>query len=176
MADISNSRLFQNDTGISDSTDACVVIVRTEWNAEIVDELERACTALLRKNGLNQINVLNVPGAVEISFAIQKYWDLHKYKDDRPQAFIALGCVIKGGTPHFDYVCRSVTDGITQLNLTLPIPVIFGVLTVDDQQQALDRIGGAHGHKGEEAALTALKMMDLVRSLMERKPCGNSQS
>ena len=80
-----------------------------------------------------------------------------------PDAIIALGCVIRGGTPHFDYVCRAVTDGINELNLHLPVPVIFGVLTVDDVQQAKDRIGGVHGHKGEESAITALKMIALMR-------------
>ena len=75
--------------------------------------------------------------------------------------FIALGCVLRGGTPHFDYVCRAVTDGILQLNLTLPVPTIFGVLTVDTQQQADERTGGIHGNKGEEAALTALRMLSV---------------
>jgi 6,7-dimethyl-8-ribityllumazine synthase len=71
--------------------------------------------------------------------------------------------VIRGGTPHFDYVCRAVTDGILQLNLTLPIPVIFGVLTLDNEDQAWERLGGPHGHKGEEAAVTALKMISICR-------------
>ncbi len=78
---------------------------------------------------------------------------------------IKLSCVIKGGTPHFEYVCQSVTSGITQLNLMLPVPVIFGVLTVDTIYQAQERIGGAHGHKGEEAALTAAKMILISRQL-----------
>lgn len=82
-----------------------------------------------------------------------------------PSAFIALGCVIRGDTPHFDYVCKAVTDGILQLNLLLPVPTVFGILTVDNQQQANERIGGKHGHKGEEAAITALKMIALQNSL-----------
>jgi 6,7-dimethyl-8-ribityllumazine synthase len=69
--------------------------------------------------------------------------------------------VLRGDTPHFEYICRAVTDGILQLNLSLPIPTIFGVLTVDNEQQALERIGGSHGHKGEEAAITALKMISI---------------
>jgi 6,7-dimethyl-8-ribityllumazine synthase len=164
MADVTNSRLLHNTTGIL-SEDACVVIVRTEWNAAIVDQLEIGCTRILNENALECIRIINVPGAVEIPFVIQKYWSLHKYKDDRPQAFIALGCVIRGGTPHFEYVCRAVTDGITQLNLSLPVPTVFGVLTVDTQQQAEERIGGSHGHKGEEAAITAIKMITLVKSM-----------
>jgi 6,7-dimethyl-8-ribityllumazine synthase len=73
--------------------------------------------------------------------------------------------VLRGDTPHFDYVCKGVTDGVMHLNLSLPVPVIFGILTVDNQQQADERIGGKHGHKGEEAAITALKMISFVDSL-----------
>ena len=164
MAEVTNSKLLNIDAGILQK-DACVVIVRTEWNATIVDELEKGCTKKLQETGLTNVRVLTVPGAFEIPFAIKKYWEEHKYKDDRPQAFIALGCVLRGDTPHFEYVCRGVTDGVTQLNLLLPVPVIFGVLTVDTQQQADERIGGRHGHKGEEAAVTALKMISFVHSL-----------
>lgn len=169
MAEVSNSKLLQIDAGITQQRDACVVIVRTEWNAAIIDELLNGCIAVFDEHQMKNIRVVDVPGAIEIPFAIQKYWSVHKYKDDRPQAFIALGCVIRGGTPHFDYVCRSVTDGITQLNLTLPVPVIFGVLTVDNQQQADERTGGIHGHKGREAAITAIKMMAVAASFYERK-------
>ena len=91
--------------------------------------------------------------------------ELEKNKAD---AFIALGCVIKGDTPHFDYVCKAVTDGVTQLNLSLPVPTIFGVLTVNTEEQANERIGGKHGHKGEEAAVTALKMIALNQSFKQQ--------
>ena len=104
-----------------------------------------------------------MPGAVEIPFAINNYWD-NTAKKKLPDAFIALGCVVRGDTPHFDYVCKAVTDGVTQLNLSLPVPVIFGVLTVNNDEQARERIGGKHGHKGNEAAVTALKMISLSRS------------
>ncbi|MBC7827165.1 MAG: 6,7-dimethyl-8-ribityllumazine synthase [Chitinophagaceae bacterium] len=163
MAEVSNSKLLQIDTGIPDAN-ACIVIVRTEWNAAIVDELERGCRSTLASQSIKNIRVLTVPGAFEIAFAIKRYWDLNKYKDHRPFAFIALGCVLRGGTPHFEYVCKGVTDGIVQLNLLLPVPTIFGILTVDTQEQASERIGGAHGHKGEEAAITALKMIALQNS------------
>ena len=76
-----------------------------------------------------------------------------------------MGCVLRGDTPHFDYVCKAVTDGVLHLNLILPVPTIFGVLTVDNQQQADERTGGIHGNKGEEAALSALKMMALKYSI-----------
>ena len=171
MAHTSDSNLYQFSPGIQQE-DACVVIVRTEWNAKIVDELEKGCRQILNKHGIRSVLVIRVPGAVEIPFAVQKYWSLHKYRDDRPQAFIALGCVLRGGTPHFEYVCRSVTDGITKLNLELPVPTIFGVLTLDNAEQAAERTGGAHGHKGEEAALTAISMIEMVKSISQQKSCG----
>jgi 6,7-dimethyl-8-ribityllumazine synthase len=160
MADISNSKLFQMTAGILDIRDACIVIVRTEWNAAIVDALEEGCKTVLLENGLKNIKTIAVPGAFEIPFAIKNYWTRSDEKN-KPHAFIALGCVLRGDTPHFDYICRAVTDGILQLNLSLSVPTIFGVLTVDNEQQAQERIGGSHGHKGEEAAITALKMISL---------------
>jgi len=141
---------------------ASVVVIRTEWNALIVDELFAGCKKVLDKGKIDYTDY-RVPGAIEIPFAINKYWERAGKK--KPEAFIALGCVIKGDTPHFEYVCRSVTDGITALNLTLPVPVIFGVLTVNTEDQAKERIGGIHGHKGEEAADAALKMISFSRSL-----------
>lgn len=163
MADVSNSKLLDTTAGIH-AKDACVVIVRTEWNADIIDEMEKGCSRILNKEGVKHIHVVTVPGAFEIPFGVRNYWDANKYKDDRPDAFISLGCVLRGDTPHFDYVCKGVTEGVMQLNLTLPVPVIFGVLTVDNRQQADERLGGKHGHKGEEAAITALKMISLARS------------
>lgn len=155
-----NSPENTSSTGIQINKDAFVVIIRTEWNASILDELESGCCKVLNQFQV-PFNVITVPGAFEISFAIKNYWD-NKMK--KPAAFIALGCVLRGDTPHFDYVCKAVTDGVLQLNLTLPVPSIFGVLTVDNELQAQERIGGKHGHKGEEAALTALKMITLSNS------------
>jgi 6,7-dimethyl-8-ribityllumazine synthase len=164
MATKGNTRLKKLSTGAHEFQGACVVIVKTEWNAEIVDELEKGCRKILAKEGVKMVSTITVPGAIEIPFAIKSYWDKVKYRDDRPQAFVSLGCVIKGDTPHFDYVCQSVTAGVTHLNLHLPIPVIFGIITVNNQQQAEERIGGKHGHKGEEAAITALKMISLIKT------------
>jgi 6,7-dimethyl-8-ribityllumazine synthase len=155
-----NANNLYNTTGIQLPAGACV-IVRTEWNAETVDKLEQGCIKVLAGYNVKYMSI-TVPGAFEIPFAIKKYWELHKYKDDKPCVFIALGCVLRGGTPHFDYVCKAVTNGVMQLNLSLPVPTIFGVLTVDNQQQIDERTGGKHGHKGEEAAVTALKMIALV--------------
>ncbi|MFT3679182.1 MAG: 6,7-dimethyl-8-ribityllumazine synthase [Ferruginibacter sp.] len=155
-----NSSNLYNITGIQIPKGACVVIVRTEWNAASVDKLEAGCIKVLDENKVHHKTIV-VPGAFEIPFAIKSYWDKHKYKEDKPHAFIAIGIVLRGDTPHFDYVCRAVTDGVVQLNLSLPVPSIFGVLTVDNQQQVDERTGGKHGHKGEEAAITALKMITL---------------
>jgi 6,7-dimethyl-8-ribityllumazine synthase len=163
MADIQNSNLYQLQTGTHDFTGACVVLVKTEWNAKVIDALEEGCRKVLEQYGVKEIITLTVPGAVEIPFAVKAYAESKKML--KADAFITLGCVIKGDTPHFDYVCKAVTDGVTQLNLTLNVPVIFGVLTVNTQEQADERIGGKHGHKGEEAAITALKMIALNVSL-----------
>jgi 6,7-dimethyl-8-ribityllumazine synthase len=160
MAATGNNKLLEVDTGILNLQNACVVIVKTEWNAHIVDVLEDGCKKVLRESGLKNIRTITVPGAFEIPFAIKAHWDANN-ADDRPQAFIALGCVLRGDTPHFDYICQGVTDGIMQLNLLLPVPSIFGVLTVNNQEQADERIGGKHGHKGEEAAVTAIKMIGI---------------
>lgn len=162
MAAISNSTLLQGLQGIQHVKDAFVILVKTEWNAAIVDELERGCMDILKSSGV-RFRTIVVPGAVEIPFAIQQ---CQAHSND-VAAFIALGCVIRGDTPHFDYVCQSVTSGITLLNVKLPVPVIFGVLTVDTEEQAHERIGGKHGHKGEEAAITAIKMM-LVNQVITR--------
>jgi 6,7-dimethyl-8-ribityllumazine synthase len=159
MASSGKSEIYNTGTFIKKG--ACVVIVRTEWNSEIVDKLEEGCKQKLGESGVENIIVLNIPGAVEIPFSIKHCWENLKHKEIIPDAFIALGTVIQGDTPHFDYVCKMVADGILQLNLTLPVPTIFGVLTVNTKQQALDRIGGKDGHKGEEAADAAIKMIQL---------------
>jgi 6,7-dimethyl-8-ribityllumazine synthase len=146
--------------GIPSIQDAFIVIVKTEWNAHIIDQLEEGCKRVLKANGV-QAKTLVVPGAFEIPFAVK---DFHTNSAKKADAYIALGTVIRGDTPHFDYVCKGITDGVMQLNLALDVPTIFGVLTVENEQQALERVGGIHGHKGEEAAVTAIKMIALKRS------------
>jgi 6,7-dimethyl-8-ribityllumazine synthase len=165
MASKGNAQLVNNNTGAREYSGACVVIVKTEWNAPVVDALEKGCIRTLKKQGVKDIRIVIVPGAVEIPFAVRSYWEAMKYKDVKPDAFITLGCVIRGDTPHFEYVCSAVTTGVSHLNLSLPVPTIFGVLTVNNDQQAKERIGGKHGHKGEEAAITALKMITLARTI-----------
>ena len=123
----------------------------------------------LKEAGVSKVIVFNVPGAVEIPFLIKHYWDQNKGKSKKVSAFITLGTIIKGDTPHFEYVCNIVTNGILQLNLSLPIPTIFGVLTVNTHKQAVERIGGKHGHKGEEAAEAAIKMIQLSSVIKKAK-------
>ena len=168
MAEVSNSKLLEITTGTLPKG-ACVVIVRTEWNAAIIDKLEEGCTRILAAQQVEKVKIITVPGAFEIPFAIKSYWDTVSGTMYTPHAFIALGCVLRGGTPHFEYVCRAVTDGVVQLNLQLRVPTIFGVLTLDNQEQADERTGGIHGHKGEEAAITAVKMLLLLESFKNPK-------
>ncbi|HPI53123.1 MAG TPA: 6,7-dimethyl-8-ribityllumazine synthase [Chitinophagaceae bacterium] len=137
-----------------------VVLIYTEWNEAIIQALCEGARKILSQFPQIEITEICVPGAVEIPFAINQHFLAKK-----ASAYIALGCVIKGDTPHFDYVCDSVTQGVTLLNTQLSSPVIFGVLTVHTEQQAWDRLGGSHGHKGEEAAIAALKMMAFKESL-----------
>lgn len=155
-------------TGILIPKDACIIIVRTEWNAHIVDLLEAGCISALKASNVSY-KIITVPGAFEIGFAINSYWETHKYASGKPNAFIALGCVLRGDTPHFEYVCNAVTNNVSQLNISLPVPVIFGVLTVNTQLQADERTGGVHGNKGEEAAVTAIKMLALSHSFKSNK-------
>lgn len=136
-----------------------VAVVRTRWNEQITSLLAEGALQTLADAGAEADEYV-VPGAIELTYAAQRLVDLERY-----DAVIVLGCVIKGDTPHFDYVCMSVTQGITSLNADGAVPVIFGVLTVLNEQQALDRCGGPAGHKGVEAAQTAMQMVSFSRSL-----------
>jgi 6,7-dimethyl-8-ribityllumazine synthase len=146
-------------------TSARVAIVYTEWNEKIISGLLEGCEKVLGQFSAETVYKVAVPGAFELPFACRQVWEHLSGKANQPEAIIAFGAVIRGGTPHFEYVSKAVTDGILQLNLTLPIPVIFGVLTLDTEAQAYERLGGIHGHKGEEAALTALKMIQVARAM-----------
>ena len=151
--------------GIPVIKDAFVVLVKTEWNAVIVNKLEAGAKKILKQQGI-LFKTITVPGAVEIPFAIKNHY---AYSETVPDAYITLGAVIQGDTPHFEYVCKSVTYGVLQLNLSIDSPVIFGILTVNTEEQAWERIGGKHGHKGEEAAVTAIKMIAFNKKLMKGK-------
>ena len=143
--------------------DMRVAIATAQWNSEITHALQRGAIETLTAAGLDpdkDIDCYAVPGAVELTFAASQLIEASQY-----DAVIVFGCVIRGDTPHFDYVCQSVTQGITALNADCDIPVIFGVLTVENQQQALDRAGGALGNKGSEAAEAAIAMVQFARSV-----------
>ena len=156
MASKGNINLIK---GTLNSQSAFIVLVKTEWNAPIVNKLETGAKKILKQHNIS-FKTITVPGAFEIPFAIKMYSEKSPKKAD---AFIALGTIIRGDTPHFDYVCKAITEGVLSLNLLLDVPTIFGVLTVENEEQANDRIGGKHGHKGEEAAITAVKMIELNR-------------
>lgn len=135
-----------------------IAIVVAEWNSEITFALRDGAITTLKKHSVagKDIEVYYVPGTFELTLAAQ--WAGER---DSIDAVIAIGCVIQGETPHFDYICQGVTYGLTELNISLGIPVIFGVLTTNDLQQAKERAGGKHGNKGDEAAITVLKMLSL---------------
>ncbi|MDR1584518.1 MAG: 6,7-dimethyl-8-ribityllumazine synthase [Prevotellaceae bacterium] len=133
-----------------------IVVVVSEWNNDITQNLLNGAVDELQKYNVSTKNIIieTVPGCFELPLAAQM-----AAMNYNPDAMICLGCVIKGETPHFDYVCQAATHGILQVGLSVRIPVIFGVLTVDTLEQALARSGGKYGNKGIEAAHAALKMI-----------------
>lgn len=137
-------------------------IVVSEWNYQITGALAQGAVQTLLKHGALEEHILikHVPGSFEL-IAGAKY--MAEYAD--VDAVICLGCVIKGDTPHFEYVCQGTTQGIAELNVRQKIPFIYGVLTTNNLQQSLDRAGGIHGNKGDESAITAIKMIDFSWSL-----------
>jgi 6,7-dimethyl-8-ribityllumazine synthase len=133
-----------------------IAIVVAEWNEEITESLYQGAAQSLILGGVKKSNIIRktVPGSFELSLGA--LWMAEKKEID---AVICLGCVIQGETPHFDYICQAVAYGITEAGLKTKKPVIFGVLTTLNKQQALERAGGKFGNKGEEAAITALRML-----------------
>ena len=133
-------------------------IVVADWNSDITYPMMLGAVETLTKHGVSvdNIDVVHVPGAVELTYGAARIM-----KEERIDAIIVIGCVIKGDTPHFDYVCQSVTQGVAILNAQGKVPVIFSVLTVTEKQQALDRCGGRLGNKGIEGAVTAIHMANL---------------
>jgi len=149
---------------VPDGADMKIGIVVSEWNDKITGALlDGACKTLI-KHGVKEENLIidYVPGSFELVYGA-KYLAENKELD----AVIAFGSVVRGDTPHFDYVCSGVTQGITELNIAYDIPFIFGLLTTDDMQQAEDRAGGKYGNKGDECAIAALKMIDFSRRNLE---------
>lgn len=146
---------FQNAT-------AQYVIVLSRWNSFIVDRLLEGALETLRKHGVQDrdITLVKVPGAWELPVAVKKVLE-----NTEVDAVIALGAVIRGGTPHFEYVAGECVKGLGQLSMQSGKPVTFGVLTVDTIEQAIERAGTKAGNKGEEAAVTAVEMVSLLRQL-----------
>lgn len=133
-------------------------IVVADWNSEITYSMAQGAVDTFRRHGVpeDQIDVLHVPGAVELTYGVARIM-----REERIDAIVVIGCVIQGDTPHFEYVCQSVTQGVAALNAQGKVPVIFSVLTVLNRQQALDRCGGKFGNKGIEGAVTAIRMANL---------------
>lgn len=135
-------------------------VVVSEWNENITAALLHGAEETLKRHGAKSENITihTVPGSFELIYGSAKF-----VQSGEVDAVIALGCVVRGDTPHFDYVCAGTTQGIAALNTQGSIPVIFGLITTDTMQQAEDRAGGIHGNKGDECAVTAIKMVNLAR-------------
>ena len=161
---MSTKNLSQYQIGsIPDATGMKIGIVVAEWNSEVTFALRDAAVQTLLKHGVkeNDIEIYHVPGSFELTAAAQMI-----AKSVPVDAIICIGCVIRGETPHFDYICQGVTTGLTQLTIKYELPVIFGVLTTNNLEQALDRAGGKHGNKGVEAAVTAIRMITMKNKLL----------
>ncbi len=145
-----------------DATGLRFGVVVSRFNHPISAALLEGCVSTLVKRGADAetIDVAWVPGAFEIPQASRVMAETGRY-----DALVTLGSVIRGGTPHFDYVCIGVTDGVREVMRDTGVPVAFGVLTLDDVDQAIERTGGAHGHKGEDVALAAIEMARLLPAL-----------
>jgi 6,7-dimethyl-8-ribityllumazine synthase len=142
-------------TAVPDASNMCFGIVVAEWNPDITGELLNGCVATLERHGAlpENIHVKRVPGSFELIYGAHQMT-----LNDGYDAVIILGSVIRGETPHFDYICQGVTEGIARLNATGSIPVVFGLLTTDTLEQAQARAGGRLGNKGDECAVVAIKM------------------
>lgn len=149
---------------VPDASGMSVGIVVAEWNRNITEKLLEGACNTLERHGMKpeKIYVQRVPGSFELTYGAKMMAE--KLDVD---AVIVLGCVVRGDTPHFDYVCAGVTQGITELNVKYDIPFIFGLLTTDNMQQSEDRAGGKYGNKGDEAAVTAIKMIDFSCKLQK---------
>ncbi len=139
-----------------------ISIIRSDWNDRITSALEKGCVEHLIKKGVLKKNILQnrVPGSFELIYAAAHFNKLKTF-----DAIICLGCIIKGETPHFNYIAQAVSNGLSILNTQGETPVIFGVLTTDNLAQAKARAGGKYGNKGVEAAMTALEMITIKREI-----------
>ena len=145
-----------------DTADVRIAVVAARFNHGITDALLEGALRVLHAHDIadDDLHVMRVPGAFELPLAAKRL-----AQSGRFDVVITLGAVVRGGTPHFDYVCTECARGVMQVSVEESLPVIFGVLTTDDMAQALDRVGGAHGHKGEEAALAALETLSALKAV-----------
>jgi 6,7-dimethyl-8-ribityllumazine synthase len=143
-----------------------IAVITARWNAQVTDGLRDGALRALTKNSITpeSIEDFAVPGAFELPLAAQR-----AARSGRFDGIITLGCVIRGDTPHFDYVCAETTRGIGEVALKEDIPMAFGLLTTDNLQQALDRAGDNEENKGEEAALTVLEMLALIKQMQGKQ-------
>ena len=141
-------------------------VVVSEWNEQVTESLYNGVVETLKEHGAREENIVSetVPGSYELSLGAQ--WMAQQPEID---AVICLGCVIQGETKHFDFICDAVAQGLTRVSLDFNKPVIFGVLTPNTLQQALDRAGGKHGNKGDEAAITAIKMLGMYQKISSKR-------
>ena len=153
MADYS-SQTFLNEKINLPHTDFKIGIVTALWNTEITSKLKAGAIKTLQEAGITNLKEWDVPGSYELIYGA------NKLATDGYDAVICLGVVIQGETRHFDFICDAVANGIANVTIKHNIPVAFGLLTTDTQQQAIERSGGIHGHKGEEAAWTVLKLLE----------------
>ena len=139
-----------------------IAVVVSQFNEPVTAKLLEGALVQLREKGFSEdkITLVRVPGAIEIPVTAQRLAQLGRY-----EAVIALGAVIRGQTSHYDYVCQQVSDGCQQVALQNDLPVVFGVLTTENADQAWDRVGGAHGHKGKESVDVAIQMVSLLAEL-----------
>ena len=143
---------------------ARIAVITARWNSQVTDGLRDGALRALARHNVQAVEDFYVPGAFELPLAAQR-----AAKTGRFEAVITLGCVIRGDTPHFDYVCSETTRGIGEVSLNQDIPVAFGLLTTDNLQQAMDRAGDNNENKGEEAALTVLEMLELFKNMQVAK-------
>ncbi|PBQ31688.1 6,7-dimethyl-8-ribityllumazine synthase [Sphingobacteriaceae bacterium] len=172
MSSVNKNLSSVEGSKIPDASPFKFAIVYSEWNYEITNALKEGALKTLLENGALEENILvkEVPGSFELTLGAQYMAEFANV-----DAVICLGCVIQGETRHFDFICDAVAKGITDLNIKYNMPFIFGVLTPDNQQQALDRAGGKHGNKGDEAAVTAIKMLGLKKSFRSGTSVGFSR-
>ena len=155
MADYANQNFLSDKINLP-HTNFKIAVVTAMWNGEITSRLKSGALETLANSGIpiKNITAWDVPGSYELIYAA------NKLANEGMDAIICIGVVIKGETPHFNFICDAVANGISQITIEQNIPIGFGVLTTSNKQQAIERAGGDHGHKGEEAAWTVLKLLE----------------